>query len=106
MAFNWVSGFFIPIVEIVFIGVIGGGLLFIILRAIKKVWKRRLKWFLKHSVFRITTKPEDIQWLLDNEDLGYWEIKKKLMVDGDKRIDELLYLYNKILKSQGGKPNG
>lgn len=116
MATDWLNGFIVPIIELTFVGGIILTILFIVIRALRKVYLTKWLWFLKYSVLRNKYDPKTVQWVMDAIDKGmdYWESKKFLMMSKDfphiitqDHINEVMWVYTKIFKQlQGGIKDG
>lgn len=107
---DWVKGFFIPIVELTFIGAFGIFIIFIVIRAYNKVYKTKLKWFLKYTIMRNEYNPVHVKCVLDamEKEMDYYDAKKFLMIKGIRMetVDEIMWIYDKIFKELQGGKNG
>jgi hypothetical protein len=102
---DWVKGFFIPLIEIVFIGGIAGTVLFVIGKAIYNGWSKSFKFFWKYKI-RGNAYPESyVKWVLDciDKGIGFYDAKKMLFVKmmPKNQIWETLYIYDEILNTMG-----
>jgi len=107
---DWVSGFFVPLMEIVF--VVGIGLLigYWIGKGIHNAWTKSFKFILRYSIGRKKYPEQVVKWCYDaiEKGIGYYDAKKFLMVKmlPDEQVNETLWIYDKILlELKGGKHN-
>jgi hypothetical protein len=103
---EWMSGFFIPLIEIIFIG---GIILFVgyfVSRAVYNAWSHQTKFFFKFKIFRRSYPENTLAWCLDciDQGIGYYDTKKMLMVKmlPDNTINETLWIYDQILDQMKG----
>lgn len=100
---DWIKNFIIPLIEIVFAFGIIGSLLFIIIRAIRKVWLKHIKWIFKYEVLNKDVNQEDIN-IIVGSGKNEIEMTKSLLLEGNGmyKVDEIMYLFKKM-KNIGGK---
>jgi hypothetical protein len=116
MAINWVSGFIIPLVEIVFIGGISLYLIYVVGKAVHNAWTKGMKFVWK---YKIPPKKEyplgTISWILSCIDagIGWYDARTLMLVKGNtqEQINETLWIYDQViiemnLKGGYGKKDG
>lgn len=101
-----VENILIPILQLLFYLFFFGAIGTIIYLGIFKKYKYKIKLFLKYEVFKREPKEKDVEWCLEAFEKQKHEIDlKKLLllkrVNMD-RVEELLYIYRKIIKMKGG----
>lgn len=104
---EWVTGFLVPIIQLVLVlGFFGvGG--FYLAKAIHNGWSKKFKFVWKHTIRGKPYPLEPVKWCIRcvEEGIGYYDAKKILMVKAIPRqqINETLWIYNKmIIELQGG----
>jgi hypothetical protein len=109
---EWLKGFFIPLIEIVFIGGIVLFLIYIIGRAVWNIWSKSVKFFLRYKILRRSYPETTVKWIMDciDKEIGYYEAEVSLMVKmyPDDQVNETLWIYDQIineLNKQGGNKN-
>lgn len=108
MPIDWIKGFIIPVVELVFIGGIAGYFLFIIGKAFHNAWTKGMKFVWKYKIPPRKEYPEkSVKWILDciDQGIGFYDAKKMMLVKGntDEQINETLWIYDQIIiKLKGG----
>lgn len=106
---EWMKGFFIPIIELVFIGGILLFVGFVVFRAVNKIYSTQWKWFFKYTIFRKKYDTKDLEWIEKaiNNGIGYYDAKKMLMIKGVAldRVNEISWIYDKIINAMKGGIN-
>lgn len=106
---EWIKGFIIPLVEIIFIGGIVGWVLWIVGKAFYNAYTKSFKFFWKYKIMRKQYAESTLRWCLECMDkgIGWYEAKKLLMVKMvDKKImNETLWIYDQILIKYGNGGN-
>lgn len=99
---EWVSGVLTPLVKTIFVLFIVGFILFVVIRAVLKLWQKRLKWFIKYKIFRQQYEPELVDWCMQliDEEKSSIDVKKMLLINGstNEYINEVMWVYNEIGK--------
>lgn len=104
---DWIVDFFIPLVKAIFIiGTIGGILAYLSYK-FYVAWKKNLKYFFKYLFKPFPVEILDLCFEFESHKLSYFDVKKQLLLSEqdneyvgiqDNYIDEILYIYKKILK--------
>ena len=108
---SFVENFITPVFTGVTLGFMFLGVVFLLYKVYKKFYKN-FKWTLKYKIFKRKYKEEDVKWCVNaiNRGMRELDIKRFLMIKGisEKKVNETLYIYNKILKGMkgGDKKNG
>lgn len=106
---EWMKGFFIPIIELVFIGGFVIAISFIVWRAFHKVYSTQWKWVLKYTIFRKKYDEKTVKWILEamENEIDYWSAKRMLLIKGfsTDRINETMWIYDKINNELKGGMN-
>lgn len=109
---DWVKGFLIPIIEVIFIGGIASFFGFYIFRGLYRTWKQQIKWILKYNIpfIRKPMPEKTILWCMDAIDkgIGFYDVKKILFIENHNNMDqvyETLFIYDKIIKEMHHKKN-
>lgn len=105
---EWLKGFFIPLIEIVFIF---GGILticFLLYKAFSNVYKKKIKWMIIYQTpyLKRAFRDNDVEFVMDAIENGAssTEVKKCLFLQmlPENRINEILFIYDLVLKSLKG----
>lgn len=110
---EWVSGFFIPMIEIIFIFGIVGFFLFYIIKGFHNAWAKSWKFFFKYKIGRKSYNEKTLKWCLECMDkgIGWYDAKKIMMVAmvNTNQMNETLWIYDQIISEfnnqKGGKIN-
>lgn len=107
---DWVNGFIVPIVKVIFIIGFVGIIAFFVFKGFLNAWKKSLKFTIKYKIFRKKYPEQIMMWVLDciDKGIGWYDAKKFLfikMVDEDK-INETMWIYDRVIselnKQKGG----
>lgn len=109
---DWLKGFFIPIIEVCFIGGILSYIGYYIGKAFWNAWSKSLKFTFKYKM-PFLKKPYDekkVKWILDcmDQGIGYYDAKKILMVKmhPTKEINEIMWLYDQLINQLNNEKGG
>lgn len=107
---EWIKGFFIPLIEIVFFGALFGFICYYIIKAVWNVWSKQLKFIWKYKIRRKSYPEKTVEWIMNCVDkgIGWYSAKKLLMVNmmNNKDIDETLWIYDQVIEQlKGGLKN-
>lgn len=104
---DWLNQFFVPLIQVIFLLGVIGGILFVFLRAFYKTLYRSWLWTLKYKILNKPYLEKDLQLVISTAEQCKTKEKFEmaLLVNNVSRIKvyELLYLYEKIY---GGTKNG
>ena len=111
---DWVNGFIIPLIEIVFIGGLILWVGYYVFKGLWNAWSKQTKFFFRYKMpFIKKSYPEStLKWCLDciDQGIGYYDAKKMLMIKmlPDDQVNETMYIYDQILNEMKGglKTNG
>jgi len=103
----WMDNFFSPLFQLIIYLFLMGWTLFFTYWILKKIFHNFGLWW-KYSFRRKSYDTEDIKWCMDviNEGMTQIDAKKTLLLKNypKKRVNEMLYIYNKVLREmKGGK---
>jgi len=100
MAF--VPNFLIPLIKVTFLFGIIGFIAFYFGKAIHNAWSKEFKFTWKYKIRKQKYPEKTIIWCLEASDrgMGYYDVKKKLMVAGTKtsKMNETLWIFNEMFK--------
>jgi len=112
---DWVNGFIIPIIEIIFIGGISITILYFVGKGFLNAWNKSWKFIYTYKILK-TKYPEDaISWIYDCMENKWdrYKVKKILFMNNisKNKINEMIWLYDQISmeiykEQNGGKING
>jgi len=111
---DWINGFLIPLIEIIFIGGIVGWISYIVGKALHNGWTKSFKFIWKFRIRRKSYPEKTIKWCLEcmEQGVGWYDAKKILMVKmiPTDQINETLWIYDQIINEfnnqKGGINNG
>ena len=108
---EWINGFFVPLIKIIFIGGFIGGAGFFVVKGFHNAWVKSWKFIWKYQ-FKKEKYPENIlMFVMEtlDRDIDYYEIKKAMIMKGISMniINETLWIYDRVdfelNKQKGGK---
>jgi len=106
MAIDWLHGFFVPLIEIIFIGGIICGVSYWIGKGFWNAWSKSAKFFWKFRIMKKAYPEKTLKWCLDaiDQGIGYYDCKKLLMVKmvEQDQINETMWIYDQILNEMKG----
>lgn len=106
MAIDWMNGFIIPLIKIVFIGGIVCWIGFYVVKGFWNAWSKQTKFFFKFKIFRKSYPENTLKWCLDciDKGIGYYDTKKLLMVKmlPNEQVNETMWIYDQILNEMKG----
>lgn len=106
MAIQWLKGFIVPLVQIIFLGGIIIFIIYVIARASYRTWKKQTKFFVKYSILRNQYPKSLVEWCVKcmENGIGYYDAKKLLLVQmmPSETTNEILYIYDQIIKKTKG----
>jgi len=107
MGISWFHGLIIPLIKTCFVGGIFAFIIFYIYRAFNNAYSKQMKFFWK---FKIRKKPypeSSVKWIMECMDkgIGWYDAKRLLYVKGQNEndINEMMFIYDEILKTMGNK---
>jgi hypothetical protein len=104
MAIDWMKGFIIPLIEIVFLFGIISFISFYTYKGFSNAWSKSWKFFFKYTIFRRKYPEEIVAWCIQclEQGIGWYDAKKLMMIrmTNPKVINETLWIYDKILQSE------
>ena len=111
---DWVNGFIVPLIEIIFLGGLLGWISFIVAKALHNGISKSGKFIWKYKIKKKNYPEKIVKWIFEciENDIDWYGVKKILMVAGKptSMINETLWIYNQILqeinKEKGGVKNG
>ena len=106
----WLSGFFIPLIEIIFLGGFFGWVGYIVVKAFHNAWVKSWKFIWKYKIRKKAYPETTIDWIFSciDANIGWYEAKKILMVKmtPTSMINEALWIYDQTIielnKENGG----
>jgi hypothetical protein len=107
MTINWLSGFFVPLIEITFIFGIVGWISFIVIKAFRNAWLKSGKFFWKHKIMRKPYPEKTLLWCMNcmDQGVGWYDAKKFLMIKmvPENQVNETMWIFDQIiLEMKGG----
>jgi len=107
---DWVNGFIIPLIEIIFLGGIMGFVCFILIKAFHNGWTKKWKFEWKYKIGKKPYPEKTIDWVFSCIDtgIGWYGAKKLMMVKMTPQpvINETLWIYDQIILELDKKKGG
>jgi hypothetical protein len=108
MPIDWIKGFIIPIVELVFIGGISLYVGYIVWKAVSNGWEKSMKFIWKYKIPPKKAYPENtVAWVLNciDQGIGWYDAKKVMLIHGntEDQINETLWIYDQIINEMSLK---
>jgi hypothetical protein len=108
------DNFIVPLIKVLFLTGIIGGISFILIRYFYIRWSRRWKFFVTYKIMRKPYSQSDLQWIIKAMDMGMdvHDVKKKMLLSNQtpERTYEMIWIYRQIEiqdnKQKGGEKNG
>ena len=98
---EWLKNFFVPLIEIIFIGGIAGFVGIFIGKAVWNAWSKSFKFIIKYSIRRKPLPEDTVKWCIECLDngIGYYDAKKMLLIKGTEQseINEIMWVFDKII---------
>jgi hypothetical protein len=102
---EWLNGFFVPLIKIVFVGGIIGFIAYIVCKAFYNAYTKSFKFFLKYSIFRKPNPESVVKWCMEcvEKGVGWYDAKKLLLIKNVEqgKVNEIMWIYDKILDKLG-----
>jgi hypothetical protein len=104
---EWISGFIVPLVEIVFIGGIILFVGFYVFKGVWNAWNKSIKFFWKYKIRKKPYPEKTLGWILECIDrgIGWYDAKKLLLIKmiPENQINEIMWIYDRVLTELIGK---
>lgn len=109
MATNWISGLIVPLIKATVLIAFFGSIIYFILYYMIKLYRVKLKWFIKYYVFGRDFDKDILAFCAEEieKDKNYWQVKKKLLINEMPMNDiyDVMYIYKKVSKELKGGVN-
>jgi len=108
---EWVRGFLTPLIKVLFIGGIFGGIGFFVIKSFNNAWSKQWKFIFKYKIRGKPYPEKKLLWCMEaiEKGIGWYDAKKILMVGGTSKseINEVLWIYDHVIselnKEKGGE---
>lgn len=98
---EWIKGFLIPLIEIIFFMGVGGWIAYMIGKGFHNAWTKSFKFIWKYKIRKKEYPEKKIQWIFDciYMGVGWHDAKKFLMVKmfPQNEINEIMWIYDQII---------
>jgi hypothetical protein len=102
MAIDWMNGFIIPLIKLVFIIGIFSFIFYYVGKAFYNAYTKSFKFFVKYSILKKDYPDEIVKYLIEciDNNMTYHNVKRELYIKGWKYddINEILYIYDQLIK--------